>query len=85
MRNGAALLLAVSLAACQTAPSTPTTANAVAPQPVPTVAAVAYAPAATAVPRGYSELVIDMVSGAELSSINPDEPRYPASLTKMMT
>ncbi len=84
-RGGAALLVAASLAACQTAPSTSTTPGAVASQPVPTVAAVPYAPAATAVARGYSEMVIDMASGVELSSINADEPRYPASLTKMMT
>ena len=33
----------------------------------------------------YASIVIDARSGAVLSSANPDEPRYPASLTKMMT
>ncbi len=33
----------------------------------------------------YSAIVIDAASGRVLSSMNPDEPRYPASLTKMMT
>ncbi|SHM20193.1 D-alanyl-D-alanine carboxypeptidase family protein [Roseibium suaedae] len=45
---------------------------------------VAFTPAAVQV-RGHSEFVMDMASGAELSSENPDQPRYPASLTKMMT
>jgi D-alanyl-D-alanine carboxypeptidase len=33
----------------------------------------------------YSSIVIDAASGAVLSAVNADEPRYPASLTKMMT
>ena len=33
----------------------------------------------------YSSLVMDAGSGAILSAANADEPRYPASLTKMMT
>lgn len=33
----------------------------------------------------YSSLVIDAESGQVLSAANPDAPRYPASLTKMMT
>ncbi len=33
----------------------------------------------------YSSIVIDAATGRELSSVNADEPRYPASLTKMMT
>ncbi len=33
----------------------------------------------------YSSIIIDMRTGRELSSVNADEPRYPASLTKMMT
>ncbi|MBD8890521.1 D-alanyl-D-alanine carboxypeptidase family protein [Roseibium litorale] len=52
-------------------------------QPAP-VEPVAYAPPAVQV-RGHSEFVMDMASGAELSSENADQPRYPASLTKMMT
>jgi len=33
----------------------------------------------------YSSMVIDAGSGAVLSAVNPDAPRYPASLTKLMT
>jgi D-alanyl-D-alanine carboxypeptidase len=33
----------------------------------------------------YSSIVMDANSGAILSAVNPDEPRHPASLTKMMT
>jgi D-alanyl-D-alanine carboxypeptidase len=33
----------------------------------------------------YSSIVIDAATGNVLSSVNADEPRYPASLTKMMT
>jgi D-alanyl-D-alanine carboxypeptidase len=33
----------------------------------------------------YASIVIDAQSGDLLSAANPDEPRYPASLTKMMT
>lgn len=33
----------------------------------------------------YSSLVMDASTGQVLSSINADEPRYPASLTKLMT
>jgi len=33
----------------------------------------------------YSALVIDASTGNVLVAANPDEPRYPASLTKMMT
>jgi D-alanyl-D-alanine carboxypeptidase len=33
----------------------------------------------------YSSIVIDAGSGNILSAVNPDEPRYPASLTKLMT
>ncbi len=75
------------LAACQTASPPGSTANAVgsgAGQEV-AVAAVSYAPASTGETRGYSELVMDLASGDELSSLNADAPRFPASLTKMMT
>jgi D-alanyl-D-alanine carboxypeptidase len=34
---------------------------------------------------GYSDMVIDANSGAVLHATNIDEPRYPASLAKMMT
>ena len=33
----------------------------------------------------YSSIVIDAATGQVLSAANPDAPRYPASLTKMMT
>lgn len=33
----------------------------------------------------YSSIVVDTRTGRELSAINADEPRHPASLTKMMT
>ena len=33
----------------------------------------------------YSSIVIDAASGSVLSAANPDELRFPASLTKMMT
>ena len=33
----------------------------------------------------YSSIVIEAASGRILSGVNVDEPRYPASLTKMMT
>ena len=33
----------------------------------------------------YSSIVVDARSGRELSSVAADEPRHPASLTKMMT
>ncbi len=33
----------------------------------------------------YASIIVDAGSGAILSSANPDEPRFPASLTKMMT
>ena len=33
----------------------------------------------------YSSIVIDAASGAVLSAVSPDEMRFPASLTKMMT
>lgn len=33
----------------------------------------------------FASIVVDANSGATLSSVNPDSPRHPASLTKMMT
>jgi D-alanyl-D-alanine carboxypeptidase len=33
----------------------------------------------------YSSIVIEAATGTVLSAVNPDEPRHPASLTKMMT
>ena len=48
---------------------------------------VAFAPVARAQIGSYrySSLVMDASTGQVLSSINADEPRYPASLTKLMT
>ncbi len=84
-RQAASCGLAVFLAACQTAGPTAPTVQAPQPAATATVAAVSYAPASTGVARGYSEFVMDLATGAELSSVNPDAPRFPASLTKMMT
>lgn len=50
----------------------------------PAPLAVSLAPAKAEV-RGKSVLVVDMATGQELDSFNADAPRYPASLTKMMT
>ncbi len=33
----------------------------------------------------YSSIIIEESTGEVLSAVSPDEPRYPASLTKMMT
>ena len=33
----------------------------------------------------YSSIVVDAANGTVLSAVNADEPRYPASLTKLMT
>ena len=85
-RLGTLLVAGAFLAACQTAmPPAAPSGKASAPAQPQAVEAVSYAPAATAVAKGYSELVMDMATGAELSSLNADAPRYPASLTKMMT
>ena len=49
--------------------------------------AVNLAPAASAAAGSskYAAIVIDANTGKTLHSVNPDAPRYPASLTKMMT
>lgn len=86
-RNLAAVVLAASLAACQTA-SAPSVSGAPASQSagIQTAAlpAISYA-SATAQERGYSALVLNAATGEELHAVNADAPRYPASLTKMMT
>ncbi|ADZ69824.1 D-alanyl-D-alanine carboxypeptidase family protein [Polymorphum gilvum] len=93
-----AALALLTLAACQSgsgdtrqaglAPQVIGSAQAaVAPTAVPdpvTVDSVALVPA-SAEARGHAALVIDAASGAELFAANADAPRYPASLTKMMT
>lgn len=68
-----ALLTALVLAGCQ----------ATATNPISAVAA-AYAPQQP-VAKGKSALVMDAGSGAVLYATNADAPRYPASLTKLMT
>ncbi|WP_421984051.1 D-alanyl-D-alanine carboxypeptidase family protein [Roseibium sp.] len=84
-----AVLLALLLAACQTAqapsPSassgTPAASTAVQTASLP---AVGYAPA-TAQERGFSALVLDASTGEQLYAVDADAARFPASLTKMMT
>ena len=50
------------------------------------LAAVAPRPAGAQVGSDrYSSIVIDAATGNVLSAVHPDDPRYPASLTKMMT
>lgn len=86
-RKLAAVVLAASLAACQTA-SAPSVSGAPASQSAgiqsAALPAISYAPA-TAQERGYSALVLNAATGEELHAVNADAPRYPASLTKMMT
>lgn len=52
---------------------------------VVTIAATMRPAAAQIGSDRYASIVIDAKSGTVLSAANPDEPRYPASLTKMMT
>lgn len=84
----AALFLAVVLAACQTAqtsaPITPTQPAAQSQVQSASLPVISYAPA-TAVERGFSALVINASTGEELFAEDASAPRYPASLTKMMT
>lgn len=67
------LLTALILAGCQATATNPITA-----------VAVAYAPQQP-VAKGKSALVMDAGSGRVLYAANADAPRYPASLTKLMT
>lgn len=84
-----AVLLALLLAACQTAQapsqsvSSATTAASAAVQTA-SLPAVGYAPA-TAQERGFSALVLDASTGEQLYALDADAARFPASLTKMMT
>jgi D-alanyl-D-alanine carboxypeptidase len=92
LRFGLAGLAILALAACQSAQQAPRPSAMAAAAAVPAVQATA-APAPLAVSlapakaevRGKSVLVVDMATGQELDSFNADAPRYPASLTKMMT
>ncbi|MEP3046211.1 MAG: D-alanyl-D-alanine carboxypeptidase family protein [Roseibium sp.] len=83
LRKSSALLLAVFLSACQTAQAPQGTAQGPAVQTA-SLPVVSYAPA-TAVERGFSALVLNAASGEELYAVDADAPRFPASLTKMMT
>lgn len=84
-----AVLLALLLAACQTAQAPSPSASSGAPAPSAAVQtaslpAVGYAPA-TAQERGFSALVLDASTGEQLYAVDADAARFPASLTKMMT
>lgn len=92
IKNISACLLALFLAACQTAQGPAGIAPSAAPAATSAGASVesaslpvvSFAPA-TAVERGFSALVLDASTGQELYGVEADAPRYPASLTKMMT
>lgn len=88
--NGVAVLgVAALLAACQSTGPSPSTSGSGQPKPQATSQTAPVTPAAyaapTAVPRGRSVLVLNGYTGRELLSENADAPRFPASLTKMMT
>jgi len=83
------LLLALFLAACQTAQNQPSSPPAVSSAAVTSVETTsvpvsAYAPA-TAEEKGFSALVLNAGTGEELYAVDADAARFPASLTKMMT
>jgi len=80
-------MLAGLLVACQTAQGpTTVTAPAATPPAIETtpLPVISFAPA-TAVERGFSALVLNASTGEELYAVEADAPRYPASLSKMMT
>ncbi|MES0882487.1 D-alanyl-D-alanine carboxypeptidase family protein [Roseibium sp. SCP14] len=83
-----ALLLALFLAACQTAQApkatAPSASTAAASVQTASLPVISYAPQ-TAVERGFSALVLNASTGGELYAVDADSPRFPASLTKMMT
>jgi len=87
LKRVSVLVLAVLLAACQTAqaPTTVAAPSSAAPAAQSaTLPVISYAPA-TAVERGFSALVLNAGTGEELYAVDADAARYPASLTKMMT
>jgi D-alanyl-D-alanine carboxypeptidase len=87
LKRGSVLLLAVALAACQTAQGPATSSASASATPAVQSASlpvISYAPA-TAVERGFSALVLNAATGEELYAVDADAPRYPASLSKMMT
>nr|WP_319383071.1 D-alanyl-D-alanine carboxypeptidase family protein [uncultured Roseibium sp.] len=88
-RKVGAVLLALLLAACQTAQAPSPSASSGTPAASATVQTaslpvVGYAPA-TAQERGFSALVLDASTGDQLYAVDADAARFPASLTKMMT
>ena len=92
--NLLAPLLALALAACQSATPAPRQALAPPVAPVPyasysaasTMAASGFLPfLGEAEPRGRSTLVLDAASGSVLYEQDADALRFPASLTKLMT
>lgn len=74
LARAARLLVTASLVLMLTACSTSETLRTAAPAPVPTSTSPKYA-----------SIVIDAHTGRVLHAANADQPRYPASLTKMMT
>ncbi|WFE91704.1 D-alanyl-D-alanine carboxypeptidase [Roseibium porphyridii] len=91
VKKTSVVLLAGFLAGCQTAqgpssqaPSPATNAAASASVQSSSLPVISYAPA-TAVERGFSALVLNAATGEQLYDVDADAPRYPASLTKMMT
>ena len=74
------LVLAIVVSGCQTQGSGEVPSSLGAPSVTP----VAYAPQQP-VARAKSVLVVDAMTGRELYAVDADAPRYPASLTKLMT
>ncbi len=58
--------------------------TAIAPMATPAQAKISFLPAATAQPK-YAAIVVDAASGEVLYAKRADSPRYPASITKVMT
>lgn len=88
-RKVGAVLLALMLAACQTAQAPSPSASSATPVADASVQTASlpvtgYAPA-TAQERGFSALVLNASTGEQLYAVDADAARFPASLTKMMT
>jgi D-alanyl-D-alanine carboxypeptidase len=89
LKKISAVLLALFLAACQTAQNQSSSTPAISPAASTSVETtslpvIAYAPA-TAEEKGFSALVLNAGTGEELYAVDADAARFPASLTKMMT
>ncbi len=78
------LLVTIVVSGCQTQGSGEVPASLGIPVETPFVTPVAYAPQQP-VARAKSALVVDATTGRELYAVDADAPRYPASLTKLMT